>query len=402
MYDVTIVGGGIVGLLHAVLLAQHTPLNIALLSQQPLTVMPAELAGPSVYAIVPSTQRILRDVGVWPELLQQGLGLIKDMLIWDTVNHSKLLLTRQEVNVRALAYVVAAHALRNCLIQRLHCLAQVTILAPWHFLAWQETATHLVIECQEGSINTQLLVGADGAESAVRHHGQFKVVKRGYGHSALITQVATTVPHRHCAQQFFVNNTGLPVGPLAFLPLADAKLAAIVWSVVPDQAQRLLSLPTEALQEILERASLQQFAALRIVKPLQVLPLYERRVVKYYRDRVVLLGDAAHTVHPLAGQGLNLGIADAAFLAKVLGNAVRQGRCFYNSQTLAAYEHERRAKNELMLKAIGFIKIIFTTKVPGISCWRRQGWHMLNRLPLMKKIMVRYAMGDKLLSWPIR
>lgn len=397
MYDVVIVGSGIVGLVHALLLAQQTNLNIAIVSAQDIN---SEWSithyDNRVYAIVPYVQGILSSLGIWQNLVKQRVGFIKNMVIWDLASTACLNISQRELNVEALAYVVEDNLLYNYLSQALHQYQQISWFIPWNFQNFTHQSDGLLINCAEGVLKTRLLVGADGGDSVVRKAANIEVETRSYNHSALITQVVTEVPHNNCAQQFFLNKlNGIPNGPLAFLPLYGQYHSAIVWSMHPDDAQNIMSIPDVDWSSILTQASLNKFGQIQSVGARQLFPLYERNVANYVQDRLALIGDAAHTIHPLAGQGLNLGIADAASLAQVIINFLRKNRKFYSYASLRRYERDRRPQNLIMLYMIFFLKIIFADQQLLTTYLRYSGLTCLKYFSILKSSIVFYAMGKK-------
>lgn len=395
MYDIVIIGNGIVSLVHALALTQQTNLKIAIVTQQNASKLwsPSDY-DPRVYALVRQSQLILADLGIWSNLSKQRVSVIKDMRIWDYGSAANLKILHQELNVSALAYVVEENLLYNCLLRALKQFNQISWFMAWHFINFWQHPEYLLVNCTEGVLKTKLLLGADGGESLVRQAAQLPFTQNSYQQSSFITQVVTELPHHNCAQQFFINTAQHQYnGPLAFLPLQDPHLAAVVWSMSPQDAQTIMALPDLALAQTLSQASLEQFGAIQIKGVRQVFPLYERHAGKYVVERIALLGDAAHTIHPLAGQGLNLGIADAASLAAAIIRAWGKGRKFYTHQNLRYYERDRKPKNFFMVKTIWWLKQLFSSRNQLTIGMRKSGLAWLKYFPLLQQLIVRYAMG---------
>lgn len=395
MYDIVIIGNGIVSLVHALTLTQQTNLKIAIVTAQNASrVWSASYYDNRVYALVRQSQRILAEIGIWSTLNHQRISVIKDMRIWDYGSATNLSILHHELKVNALAYVVEESLLYNCLLRALKRSNQISWFMSWQFINFSQYPEYLVVNCTAGALKTKLLLGADGGESLVRQSAQLPFTQNSYQQSAFITQVVTELPHQNCAQQFFINTVQHKFnGPLAFLPLQDPHLAAVVWSMSPQDAQNIMVMPELALAKKLRQASLGQFGAIQATGMRQVFPLYERHAGKYVLDRIALLGDAAHTIHPLAGQGLNLGIADAEALASVIIRAWRQGRKFYTYQNLRYYERDRKPKNFFMVKIIWLLKQIFASRNQLTIEIRKSGLTCLQYLPILQQLIVRYAMG---------
>jgi 2-octaprenylphenol hydroxylase len=232
-----------------------------------------------------------------------------------------------------------------------------------------------------------LLVAADGSASAVRSLLRAPVTDFSYGQHAVVTHVVTEKPHAETAWQRF-----LPGGPLAFLPLTDGR-SSVVWSTPSEQAEALLEEPEDSFLRELQVASGGVLGAFESVAGRASFPLRAAHVRRYAYPRVALVGDAAHTVHPLAGQGMNLGLLDAAALAEVLEQAVAEGQDAGDLRVLRGYERRRKGGNLKMLLALDGLHRVFRLTGPVLPRLRALGMSAVDATPLAKRFLMREALA---------
>jgi 2-octaprenylphenol hydroxylase len=230
----------------------------------------------------------------------------------------------------------------------------------------------------------KLLLGADGAQSTLRQLAGIETAGHSYAQSALVAHVRTTLPHRRTAWQRF-----LPTGPLAFLPLADGR-SSIVWSLPQAETDRLKAQGAAAFAHELTRASDGVLGECALVTGIKSFPLQLRYALQYVRRGLALLGDAAHAVHPLAGQGLNLGLMDAAVLADVLESA---GDAAGDLRVLRRYERWRKSENMLSATLFDGFDRLFSNAHPALTALRSFGLSSVERAPLAKREFARRALG---------
>lgn len=257
-----------------------------------------------------------------------------------------------------------------------------------------ETAT-ITIDAENASlalkngncIKTKLLIGADGSRSGIRQ--QFDISVRGwdYDHSAVVTYVKTEQLHQETAWQRF-----LPTGPLAFLPLPD-NYSSIVWSTQPEQAKQLVDMTDEDFCQVLGEAFDHTLGKIESAGQRASFPLRFFVANEYVKPRLALVGDAAHTIHPLAGQGVNLGLADVASLAEVLMDAVTQGKDIGSMSVLRRYERWRKADSMSLFVAMDSLKRLFGSEHSGVRWLRNFGLSLTNKITPLKNHLVRSAMG---------
>jgi len=365
MYDVMIVGSGIVGLVNACMLAQHTDLRIGLLAQSLSPVWSPIEYDARVLAITPASQRIFGELGIWSFIESKRISPFTHMRVWDAYGSGKIHFNHSP----ALGFIVEENLIRAALYEKLITYSHVEILSD--------------------NRTCRLLIGADGAHSMVREKANIAMHTHDYHHTAIIAKVQTELPHQKTAWQCFLGSSG----SLAFLPLSHSHECSIVWSTTPEEAALFLSLDETAFSEKITQAFSMQLGTVKLTSKLYSFPLHERHVKNYVKEGLALIGDAAHTLHPLAGQGVNLGIADAACLAKVIISAVNKKRDFSSLHTLRRYERNRKGHNAMMLIAVKTLKALFTSDQKSLQFLRNQGLSLTDQAIFLKKYFSQYAMG---------
>jgi len=394
--DVIIVGGGMVGLTFANALILNG-FSVAILESSAQTpAWNAEHYEQRVSAITRASQRILENLGVWQNILAMRVSPFQEMQVWDAGGNGQIHFDAADIGQAYLGHIIENSVIQLALQQKIEQLIEQQ--------AQQQTALHwlqgvtpkqLTINDDNVNvsldnnihINAKLIVGADGANSWVRQQTKISVHTTDYQQTAIVANVRTERAHLSTAWQRF-----LPTGPLAFLPLGNGE-CSIVWSTTPQAAQELLESDDTRFKQQLAEAFNYRLGEIVTSSPRAAFPLYAQHAEHYVTPRLALIGDAAHTIHPLAGQGVNLGFADAATLLEVLNDARQLKRDIGTMRVLRRYERWRKTENLLMLNTMTGFKTLFGSRNPLLTSLRNLGLNLTNNLAPVKNTIMRHAMG---------
>jgi 2-polyprenylphenol 6-hydroxylase len=389
--DVAIVGGGLVGAAMALAL-RDAAVSVALVEARATKPLPPSAVSDDaqwdnrIYAISPGSAQFLQQLQVWQTLPAQRMTRIEAMAIYGDNGYAQLDFSAYEAGVGQLAYIAENRLLQDGLWRALRAAQHVRIFcpAPCAALALEPEAAQLQLE--DGTeIKAQLIIAADGAHSWVRQQAGILVGDKDYRQLGVVANFTTSQPHQDTAYQWFH-----PAGVLAYLPLPGNRIS-IVWSLQEAQAQELLQLTPEALAERVAQASAMRLGALTLISPVAAFPLHLIQSSELVRARVALIGDAAHQVHPLAGQGVNLGFADAQVLANVL--AARGPRDCGDAYLLRRYARARREEILAMQVVTDGLQRLFLAPRPVVGWVRNAGLAATNRLSWLKQQLLKQALG---------
>jgi 2-octaprenylphenol hydroxylase len=411
-YDIVVVGGGLVGASLVLALAERG-LRIAVLDTQPLSRQHWQReepqAGldhfdPRVSAITPASQRFLDSLGVWDAVLERRASPYTDMHVWEADGTGSIHFAAGDIHCEALGHIVENAVLLAALHERLHGVSGVELLAPVSLESLERLPvpgpldadqSRTVLTLADGrSLRARVLVAADGANSRVRELAGFKLSEWDYEHHAIVTTVRTGLPHQRTAAQRFMDD-----GVLAFLPLQtapgvnDQHYCSIVWSVLPERAAKLMLLSDVEFAGALEVAIESRFGQIEHVDPRFSVPLRQRHARHYVQEGIALIGDAAHTIHPLAGQGVNLGFQDASALASQLLQALARLDEPGSLQVLRRYQRQRIGHNLGMMWVMEGFKRLYADQALPLRWLRNAGMAGLDRTVLLKSRIMRSAMG---------
>ena len=384
--DALIVGAGMIGSTCALALARKG-LSVAVLDKQ-LIYRETQGEPQRVSAINQASENILRHLDAWTGIAVSRPQAFERIEVWDSKSSGTISFDAADVGLAHLGHIVSNDAVSSALHQALTSETSVSLRFGETPAAITSSGAGVAITLDNGeTMRAYLLIGADGANSKVRELAGITHQESAYDHTAIVATVTPEQSHNSCARQRF-----LPSGPLAFLPLADNK-CSIVWSAKTDKAEQLLALDDNAFALELTNAFEGRLGNIFKVSARAEFPLLRRHATDYIGERIALVGDAAHTVHPLAGLGANQGFADAAALVEVVANAFSQNRDPASHSVLRRYERWRRGENALVLKVMDGFHGLFGTDNTALSRLRGLGLNMTDNVPLVKEALVRYAVG---------
>lgn len=387
-YDIAIVGGGCVGGTLACALAQEGVRVAVIEAREPQRAWAAGGVDLRVFAITRASERIFRAIGCWADIERGGVSPFREMRVWDAAGAGSIHFDSAELGEPTLGYIVEQRVIQAALTARAEGLPALARLCPAELAAYEADGDAMRVTLADGrALRARLLVGADGAASRVRGLAGIAVATRDYEQEAVVAVVTTERPHQETAWQRF-----LPTGPLAFLPLRDGR-SSIVWSTTPQQAAELCALDVDAFLERLTEAFGARLGRVIAVEERVSFPLRRLHAAHYIADRLALVGDAAHVIHPLAGQGVNLGLLDAATLAEVVLDAQAAGRDFGLAGNLRRYERWRHGDNRAMQRAMDGFKDLFGAPALPARLLRNAGLGLVDRLGPIKQLLARHAMG---------
>ena len=387
--DVAIVGGGMVGLAVACGL-QGSGLRVAVLEQNPPQPLP-ESAPPAlrVSAINAASEKLLTRLGVWSSIVASRASCYHGMEVWDKDSFGRIAFDDRSMGYSHLGHIIENDVIHQALWQKAQQCQDVTLMAPTGVqqVAWGENEAFLTLK-DGGMLTARLVIGADGANSWLREKADIALTSWDYRHHALVATIRTDEPHEAVARQVFHGD-----GILAFLPLSDPHLCSIVWSLPPLEAARMQEATQETFNQALDMAFDNRLGLCHVESERLVFPLTGRYARQFAAHRLALVGDAAHTIHPLAGQGVNLGFMDAAELVNELKRLHGTGKDIGQHLYLRRYERSRKHSAGVMLASMQGFRELFAGTHPAKKLLRDLGLKLADTLPGVKPQLIRQAMG---------
>ncbi|MDR6234729.1 2-octaprenyl-3-methyl-6-methoxy-1,4-benzoquinol hydroxylase [Pseudomonas oryzihabitans] len=391
--DLVIVGAGMVGSALALALAD-SGLSVVLLDRGPLkpgaveSDLPFE---PRVSALSLASQRILQRLGAWDGILARRVSPYQAMHVWDGSGTGAVHFDAASVHAEVLGHIVENRVVQDALLERL-AEANVLLLPEARLELLRRSGDQWLVQLAgDRQIRAPLVVAADGATSAVRRLAGLETREWDYLHHAIVTSVRCAESHQRTAWQRFTDD-----GPLAFLPLdrgGDTRWCSIVWSCTPKQGERLMALDDAAFCQALGEAFEHRLGKVECSDTRLCIPLRQRHAKRYVESGLALIGDAAHVIHPLAGQGVNLGFLDAAVLAEELRHAQARGEAIAEQRVLERYERRRMPHNLAMMAAMeGFQRLFQDDRLP-LRWLRNAALKQVDRHFEAKALFVRRALG---------
>jgi len=384
--DVVIVGAGMVGLSVALAL-QKKGLQVAIIESK---VLPNRLSDERietrVSAINHNSQKFLKEIGVWSHISQNRISPYYTMSVWDHEITNNISITAEELSEHSLGHIVENQLIVETLLIEI-AKTDIEILDNVQIQEIQILQYVAKVKYSNGEIETDLIIGADGANSFVRDYFNFETKTSDYNHTAIVATVELEKSHKQTAYQRFYDK-----GVLAFLPLETENKCSIVWSVKTDYAEYLNTLTDIEFKKQLATEINDTFGGINLLTKRITFPLFERYAKKYVQDKVALVGDACHSLHPLAGQGVNLGFKDAQSLITVISDAFEKGRIIGDISTLDKYQRQRKLDNVKMMLLMRSFKEAFASDNVTVSNLRKIGLGVVNSNNMIKRAIVKQAL----------
>ncbi len=373
--------------------ANKPPLNVCVLEGvRPETFEPG--SDPDydirVSALSNATQHMFENVGAWQGVIDRRACVYREMAVWDGEAAGRTHFDAGDIGASELGHIVENRVVQLALLDRLEAAANITLKCPARLATYRTTGDSSVVTLESGEqLTAHLLVGADGARSTVRKIAGIEVDSSRYPQHALVASIKTTLPQQAITWQRFQ-----PTGPQAFLPLCGSR-ASMVWYHTEEEVERLLALDVEAFSVAMCDAFPAELGGIESVSARSSFPLVKAHAARYVDERIALIGDAAHTVHPLAGQGVNLGMLDAAALADVILETHAAHRDIGARRYLRRYERWRRGENALMISAFDSFFHVFKPQPRPVQWLRSAALNMADHGGPLKRLVMGHAMGTR-------
>jgi 2-octaprenyl-6-methoxyphenol hydroxylase len=394
--EVLIAGGGMVGMATAVGLARAGIACVLVDAQSPAERVSTGYDGRSS-AIAYGSQQALMSLGIWAGMADEAQPIldirVSDGRPGEPAAPLFLHYDHLESGLDApFGAIVENRAIRRALLARLAELPQVSVIAPARVAGMKQGPVSVTATLEDGTVvNASLVVAADGARSALRGAAGIGVAEFAYAQTGIVCTVSHDLPHEGVAHEHF-----LPAGPFAMLPMTDHEglhRSSIVWTERRDLAPAMLALDDDGFSAEIERRFGDSLGRIHVLGRRWSYPLRLLHAQSYVAARLALIGDAAHAIHPIAGQGLNLGLRDVAALAEVLADAHRLGLDLGTADVLADYQRWRRFDTLLLIAVTDSLNRLFSTDIAPLRLLRDLGLGAVNRLPPVKRLLMRHAMG---------
>ena len=386
-HDLIVVGAGVVGAAAALRLAREG-LRVALVEAHEPASWRADLPDLKVYAFAPDAQALLESLGVWSSVATARAQPYRRMRVWDAAGGEELRFDADDLGRANLGHIVEHQLLVDRLWSALKREPGIERFCPERVASLAQDEQGVELGLQGGAtLRARNLLGADGAASKVRELAGMSVREHDYGQQGLVAYVQTQLGHEDTAWQRF-----LPSGPLAFLPCADGR-CSIVWTLPESEAQRLLAVDEPTFCRELTRAFDARLGEVQAVSERKAFPLRRRLAEPMLMGRIALIGDAAHVVHPLAGQGVNLGLRDVAALGTVLADARAAGRSFDSPERWQRWARERSSENAVAARSFEAINSVFSNDSPLPTLLRGPLLGLAGKLQPLNRFLWRRAAG---------
>ncbi len=400
-FDCVIIGGGMVGAASALTLAQ-LGLQVAVVERvKPKAFSQEDPFGLRVSAISLASQYLLEQLNAWDQIIKWRSCPYKRLGVWEQES-TYTEFNAQEIEQTHLGHIIENRLIQLSLWQQMEANSNINVFCPETLVSFKQFESHVELKLKQGVISAKLVIGADGANSKVRQMANIGLTGWDYQQSAMLINVETEMCQQDITwQQFF------PTGPVAFLPLLGKSdftqnrqggNASLVWYHKRDEIKRLSTLSNKQLEKEILKSFPKRLGQIKVLDK-AAFPLTRRHANVYQKKRIVLLGDAAHTINPMAGQGVNLGFKDVKALQTIIASAIANGECWHNAKVLSQYEKARRKDNLLMMTTMDALYSTFSHPSPIIKVIRKTGFSLFNNVPFINNVVkskaLAYACGVK-------
>lgn len=379
---VVVVGGGVVGLSAALAMHQRG-YTVVVLDAGSLHVEPSTVSA-RVYAINPASERLFQQLGVWDGLDASRVSPYQQMHVWDAATLAHIDFNSRMIAASHLGCIIDESNIKHALLCAI-ANTDISLCPESTVISVQEHSHGIEVRTHAHSWSAALLIIADGASSSTRERLQVPITQWSYHQQALITTVQTEKPHRQTAYQVFS-----PEGILAFLPLSDPHQCSIVWSSRPKLTEHRTQYTEAEFNQQLNSAFQNKLGQTQVISKRYAFPLHMRHVKHYAGSHWIIMGDAAHTIHPLAGLGLNLGLADLSDWLRLLDE---KQLSLNAKRTLATYQRQRQAAVWQAIALMEGLKTLFLTPLTPIATLRGLGLNLCNRFNPLKRLFIDHAAG---------
>lgn len=384
-FDCVVVGGGMVGAASALSLAQ-LGLKVAVIEKSaPKSFIQNQPFDLRVSALSLSSQFLLEQLNAWPQIKQWRACPYRRLSVWEQES-AYTEFSASEINEQHLGHIVENRLIQLSLWQQIQHHENIDLFCPESLISFEQNDKQVSVQLSNKTIETKLLIAADGAHSQVRQLANIGTTGWDYQQAAMLINVETELSQQDITWQHFRET-----GPVAMLPM-PGNHASLVWYHAKEEISRLSNLSNPQLQAAILEAFPAKLGKIKVIDKASF-PLTRRHANQYQKNRVVLLGDAAHTINPLAGQGVNLGFKDVKALQEVVAKAIGEGKCWHDVEVLAGYEKARRRDNLLMMTAMDMLYSGFSHPSGLIKLFRNTGLFMTNKFPKLKNKALAYACG---------
>ena len=387
-YQVTIVGGGVAGALLALYLGKAR-VNTCLIDKGKPSL---KLANPFIgrtTSLNLSSINSLREAGIW-ETIEKNSQQFEEIYVWDAEGSSSVQFNAAEISRKGLGVIVHNNIILEAIFNELEKIPEIRLIEEDSLMDVKHDPHKVEISTHAGlNIMSELLIGADGSLSKVRDLSQIPIRTWSYQQQALVASVVTEKSLNKTAFQIFTDT-----GPIALLPLAQgSNEASLIWSTDEEYGQKILKLERNLLMQELRLKTEDRFGEIICKEDIDSFPLHQLHAKKFYKGRSILVGDSAHTIHPLAGQGLNLGIADVKELSELLTSANRYGRALYDKEILRSYSKRREPESYKMIALMEAFKRGFGSENIWIKLGRSFAFDFANNTKVLKQRLIKEAAG---------